>query len=160
MTEFFRNLELLTPEWEALLLSPAPGHWQPEHLAMARYLVERYWLQAVSDYDLYCRSMQKLVDLKPGMVYTAHTEPYSHGAASQAAEEAIEFAGKILADVNEYLQLHGDDIRVGEAARYVCEKEGKKWGCGACVCVLNHLKRLQNPEVEKQVDFTKYLYGM
>ena len=55
MTEFFRNLELLTPEWEALLLSPAPGHWQPEHLAMARYLVERYWLQAVSDYDLYCR---------------------------------------------------------------------------------------------------------
>ena len=55
MTEFFRNLELLTPEWEALLLSPSPGHWQSEHLAMARYLVERYWLQAVSDYDLYCR---------------------------------------------------------------------------------------------------------
>ena len=55
MTEFFRNLELLTPEWEALLLSPVPGDWQPEHLARARYLVERYWLQAVSDYDLYCR---------------------------------------------------------------------------------------------------------
>ena len=55
MTEFFRNLELLTPEWEALLRSPAPGPWQKQHLAMARYLVERYWLQAVSDYDLYCR---------------------------------------------------------------------------------------------------------
>ena len=55
VTDFFARLELLTPEWEALLHAPAPGPWQPQHLAMARYLVERYWLQAVSDYDLYCR---------------------------------------------------------------------------------------------------------
>ena len=55
MTDFFLGLELLTPEWEALLHSPTPGPWQKQHLAMARYLVERYWLQAVSDYDLYCR---------------------------------------------------------------------------------------------------------
>ena len=53
--EFFKELELLTPEWEALLSSPTPGQWSPKHLAMARYLVERYWLQAVSDYDLYSR---------------------------------------------------------------------------------------------------------
>ena len=53
--EFFRDLELLTPEWEAMLESPQPGKWERRHLAMARYLVERYWLQAVSDYDLYCR---------------------------------------------------------------------------------------------------------
>jgi len=55
MRDFFLDLELLTPEWEALLHSPEPGPWQPQHLAMARYLVERYWLQAVSDYDLYSR---------------------------------------------------------------------------------------------------------
>ena len=53
--DFFRNLELLTPEWEALLEAPAHGDWNRKHLAMARYLVERYWLQAVSDYDLYSR---------------------------------------------------------------------------------------------------------
>ena len=53
--DFFRSLELLTPEWEAALLSPAPGEWREEYRALARYLVERYWLQAVSDYDLYCR---------------------------------------------------------------------------------------------------------
>jgi len=55
ITEFFLTLELLTPEWEAMLHSPAQGEWLPQHLAMARYLVERYWLQAVSDYDLYSR---------------------------------------------------------------------------------------------------------
>ncbi len=55
MADFFLDLELLTPEWETLLRSPASGPWQKQHLAMARYLAERYWLQAVSDYDLYSR---------------------------------------------------------------------------------------------------------
>ncbi len=53
--DFFKGLELLTPDWEALLNRPRPGPWDPHTPALARYLVERYWLQAVSDYDLYCR---------------------------------------------------------------------------------------------------------
>lgn len=53
--EFFQNLEILTPRWEALLAVPVEGHWERRHLALARYLTERYWLQAVSDYDLYAR---------------------------------------------------------------------------------------------------------
>lgn len=55
ITGFFRGLELLTEVWGTRLQSAsgaAPGR---ECLALARYLVERYWLQAVSDYDLYCR---------------------------------------------------------------------------------------------------------
>ncbi len=52
---FFLGLELLTPQWEAMLRAPSSSKWDPRHLAMARYLAERYWLQAVSDYDLYCR---------------------------------------------------------------------------------------------------------
>ena len=39
----------------SLLKNPAPGPWDHRTLALARYLVNRYWLQAVSDYDLYCR---------------------------------------------------------------------------------------------------------
>ena len=35
--------------------SPEPGSWSAEYLALARYFVERYWLQAVADYDLLCR---------------------------------------------------------------------------------------------------------
>ena len=55
MTAFFLSLELLTPEWETLLQNPHPAQWEHRHLALARYLVQRYWLQAVSDYDLYSR---------------------------------------------------------------------------------------------------------
>lgn len=51
----FRNLEILTPQWQAMLRSPAPAPWESRHLALARYFVGRYWLQAVSDYDLYGR---------------------------------------------------------------------------------------------------------
>lgn len=52
---FFLNLEILTPEWKALLLAPSPAPWTDHHRALAGYLIQRYWLQAVSDYDLYCR---------------------------------------------------------------------------------------------------------
>lgn len=52
---FFQNLEILTPQWRELLKNPVDGCWQREHLALARYFVDRYWLQAVSDFDLYSR---------------------------------------------------------------------------------------------------------
>ena len=52
---FFLSLELLTDTWEALLRSPAGGDWQESFRALARYFTVRYWLQAVSDYDLYSR---------------------------------------------------------------------------------------------------------
>ena len=53
--EFFLSLEILTPQWEAMLRNPAPGPWDPRTSALARYLLRRYALQAVSDYDLYSR---------------------------------------------------------------------------------------------------------
>ena len=55
MADFFSGLELLTPDWQELLKSPSPAPWTEHHRALAGYLVQRYWLQAVSDYDLYCR---------------------------------------------------------------------------------------------------------
>ena len=38
-----------------MLRHPDPCDWTPQHRALAWYLTQRYWLQAVSDYDLYCR---------------------------------------------------------------------------------------------------------
>lgn len=52
---FYADLELLTDRWRCRLASPAPAGWSAPIRAMARYGVERYWLQAVSDYDLICR---------------------------------------------------------------------------------------------------------
>ncbi len=55
MLGVFLDLEILTQEWKDRLVHPAPGPWDPKTLALARYLVARYWLQAVADYDLYSR---------------------------------------------------------------------------------------------------------
>lgn len=50
---FFATLEILTPEWRNRLAAPlSPAPWTEKMRNLARYFVERYWLQAVSDYDL------------------------------------------------------------------------------------------------------------
>ena len=53
---FFRGLEILTPRWAALLEAPVPVRLPPEAASLARYLVERYWLQAISDFDIMGRA--------------------------------------------------------------------------------------------------------
>lgn len=55
IADFFLTLEILTPDWKQLLQYPSPALWTDHHRALAGYLVQRYWLQAVSDFDLYCR---------------------------------------------------------------------------------------------------------
>lgn len=52
---FFQSLEILTDKWKSRLCSPAPADWDGRTLDLARYFIDRYWLQAVSDYDLYSR---------------------------------------------------------------------------------------------------------
>ena len=50
---FFLELEILTPAWEAQLKEDHPSlPWQEQHRALGCYFIERYWLQAVADYDL------------------------------------------------------------------------------------------------------------
>lgn len=56
LADFFRGLEILTPEWKYQLSQPlSPAPWTDAFRKLARYFVERYWLQAVSDYDLVSR---------------------------------------------------------------------------------------------------------
>ena len=49
---FYKELEILTGTWRQRLNAPQDGGWQGNYPALASYFVERYWLQAVSDYDL------------------------------------------------------------------------------------------------------------
>ena len=53
---FFKELELLTDRWENRLNAPAPTPWEDRYRHLIRYFVDRYWLQAVSDFDLVCRA--------------------------------------------------------------------------------------------------------
>ena len=52
---FFKDLEILTDRWRHRLEQPLGGNWDGPYPALARYFVERYWLQAIADYDLISR---------------------------------------------------------------------------------------------------------
>ncbi len=52
---FFKGLEILTEKWKNRLDSPNPGMFLDIYRKFARYGIQRYWLQAVSDYDIACR---------------------------------------------------------------------------------------------------------
>lgn len=54
--DFYQSLEVLTPDWKALLADPGePGEWLEELCKLAAYGIYRYWYQAVSDWDLAAR---------------------------------------------------------------------------------------------------------
>ena len=59
--EFFKSLEILTPEWRNRLDSPSSSGWNDRYRTLARYFVDRYWLQAISDYDLIGRAKFALI---------------------------------------------------------------------------------------------------
>ncbi len=53
---FYVNLEILTDRWKQRLASPANAPtWDEKLLRFLSYGIRRYWLQAISDYDLLCR---------------------------------------------------------------------------------------------------------
>lgn len=49
---FYSSLEILTSRWQQLLKHHSPAPWTDSFRPLARYFINRYWLQAVSDYDL------------------------------------------------------------------------------------------------------------
>ena len=76
--DFFRGLEILTDRWKARLLQPTDFVLDFNLMPLARYMINRYWLQAVSDYDLICRvklviiSCLLIAALGGDLVQTAH----------------------------------------------------------------------------------------
>ncbi len=55
LLEFFQNLEIMTQEWRHRLENPENGPWDERLRYFAKYLIRRYWYQAVWDYDLVSR---------------------------------------------------------------------------------------------------------
>lgn len=57
LQDFFLGLEILTYQWKSRLESPAVSpRWESGHKALLHYFILRYWLQAISDYDIVCRA--------------------------------------------------------------------------------------------------------
>ena len=53
LVDFYADLEILTEAWRQRLADPqGDGSWDDRLRILARYGVERYWLQAISDFDL------------------------------------------------------------------------------------------------------------
>ena len=50
--DFCKELNILTPRWRDRLSRPLGGSWTDSYRALAKYFVDRYWLQAISDDDL------------------------------------------------------------------------------------------------------------
>lgn len=50
--EFYKSLDILTSAWRQRLSSPAPAAWKEDLRTLARYGMERYFLQAISDLDI------------------------------------------------------------------------------------------------------------
>lgn len=56
LISFFRELDILTPEWKNRLAQPPVAiAWSAQLRALMRYMILRYWLHAISDFDLICR---------------------------------------------------------------------------------------------------------
>ena len=60
--DFFLDLNILTEQWQTRLKqSPGAISWTPTLRSLACYMVERYWLQSICDYDLVCRAKLAVV---------------------------------------------------------------------------------------------------
>lgn len=55
LADFFKSLEILTPQWEHRLSQLDTVPWTDAFIPLFRYFVQRYWLQTVADFDLVCR---------------------------------------------------------------------------------------------------------
>lgn len=55
LLEFCGGLNILTDRWKLRLRDPLGSPWQDKMRLLARYFIDRYWLQAISDGDLISR---------------------------------------------------------------------------------------------------------
>ncbi len=56
LLQFISEREILTDAWKNRLATAKTGCWDSRLEKLALYLIRRYWLQAVWDYDLVCRA--------------------------------------------------------------------------------------------------------
>ncbi len=107
--QFYSGLEILTQQWADRLQNPQPGSWSEPLRNLAKYGVERYWLQAVSDYDLVGRV--KMVVLSCLVVRLLGGDPVQTAQAySKEIENNTENIEAILEGIYTHPALTDDQL--------------------------------------------------
>lgn len=98
-----------------------------------------------TDPDAYIKSMEKLKKLSPDMVYTCHDEPLEGKFLAEKAQEGIDTVERIGNLVEIYIKEKSTtaDFSLRNMVAFVCEKQNKAAGGGACVSVMAHVRRLK-----------------
>ena len=101
-------------------------------------------LPQIADPQQYVQSLQRLRQLQPTAVYSAHTDGCLDNARYRTLiEEGLACAGRLREDVQQFLhETGGAPFRIGQVADLLCQKEHRSGGSGAFVTALAYLMEL------------------
>ena len=100
----------------------------------------------ISNFDAYCRSMEKVKHLALRNVLTAHTQPVPGEELSQLAQTSQDCAQRMRLTVEQYVKKAGGPVTVRDAALAIAGVEGKGVGGGTCVSALAALWQMDDPQ--------------
>ena len=99
-------------------------------------------LPQIADPEQYIHTLQRLEQLHPAAVYSAHTDGCLDDAHYHTVlQEGLDCAARLRRDVQRFLTKNGmAPFRLGQVADLLCQTEGKAGGSGAFVTALAYLK--------------------
>ncbi len=147
---------LLTLGGQSIQVLSTPGHsdgsvcflfWQEGLLFTGDSLMGNGFFGGIPQYTnpvSYKTSMERLMRIDAETVCCDHNEPMDGRLLCQKAEQSILCAERIGKRVTAFVQAYRGtaETLLGDAAKDVCQAEGKNVGGGACVTVLAHLRTL------------------
>ena len=107
IVNFYKSLEILTPQWHQRLGAPVFTPFHEALRPLVKYFINRYWLQAVSDYDLIGRIKLAIVSclmihsLGGELIETAHlySKEIENDADNINAILDATYTSPVLADI-------------------------------------------------------------
>ena len=102
----------------------------------------------ISDFDAYCRSMERVKRLRVSRVFTAHTDPVDGTELFQLAQTSQDCAARMRRAAEDYVKSTDGPVTVRDAARAIARTEGKNVGGGTCVSALAALWQMDDPRAK------------
>ena len=102
----------------------------------------------ISNFETYCRSMERVKGLRVSRVFTAHTEPVGGAELPRLAQDSQDCAARMRRAVEAYVKSIDGPVTVRDAARAIAREEGKNVGGGTCVSALTALWQMDDPRAK------------